>query len=261
MPGKLDGGSVSRRKNDITTFYAPPPLAADAVITLDADQARHAHTVCRFHKGDPITIVDGKGLAHFCEVTTVTPRKFACRVFKSVKNWGEPPVTVDLAAGLSKGAKFDWTCEKVTELGISGIIPFVSEKSAVKVDDPAAAKRKTTRYRRLALAAMKQSLRSRLPDIANITTLAQVIESFDSYHRVLLADPTRGSVSFDKAAELISNARKVLLIVGPESGFSHGEMETLHEHDAISVSLGPRRLRTETAAITFLTRVMGIFEN
>ena len=249
-----------RRKREITTFYAPPPLASDGTIALAGDQARHARTVCRIGKGDRVTIVDGDGLAHFCEAATVTPQKFVCRVFKSVKNWGEPPVTVDLAAGLSKGGKFDWTCEKATELGVAGIIPFVSEQSAVKVDDPTAAQRKLNRYQRLTLAAMQQSPRSVRPRVEPISTLTQVIKTFESYHRVLVGDPTRGSVSFDKAAELISSARKVLLIVGPESGFSSPEIESLRDHGAVSVSLGPRRLRTETAAITFLARVMGVFE-
>lgn len=260
MPDNETKDGARRRRSEITTFYAPFPLATDGLITLDEDQARHARTVCRFHKGDRITVVDGEGSAHFCEAITVTPGKFVCRVFKSVKNWGEPPVEVDLAAGLSTGSKFDWTCEKATELGAAGIIPFVSERSTVKVDDAAAAKRKIHRYQRLALAAMKQSLRSLLPRVETISTLAQVIETFGSYHRVLLADPTRGSISFDKAAELISPARKILLIVGPESGFSLSELESLRDHDAVSVSLGPRRLRTETAAITFLSRVMGVFE-
>ena len=129
-----------RRHGEITTFYAPPPVAEDGTITLDRDEAHHARMVCRLGRGEPITIVDGEGLAHFCEVVLASPQKFVCRVFKSVKNWGEPPVVVDLAAGLSKGSKFDWTCEKATELGVTRIIPFVSEKSAVKIDDPVSAK-------------------------------------------------------------------------------------------------------------------------
>jgi len=250
----------SRRKGEITTFYAPPPHPADGRITLGGDQAHHAHTVCRFHKGDPITVVNGEGLAHFCEVITITAQQCICRVFKTVKNWGEPPVSVDLASGLSKSTKFDWTCEKATELGANAIIPFLSEKSAVKIDDPAGAGRKVARYQRLVLAAMKQSLRSRLPRVENIVPLLQVIPTFASYHRVLLADATRGSAPFDRAAELVFSARKILLIVGPESGFSPAEVEHLRECGAVSISLGPRRLRTETAAIAFLARIMGLFE-
>ena len=249
-----------RRRGEITTFYAPPPVAEDGTITLDCDEAYHARTVCRLGRGDPITIVDGEGLAHFCEVVLASPQKFVCRVFKSVKNWGEPPVVVHLAAGLSKGSKFDWTCEKATELGFTGNIPFISQKSALKIDDPVSAKRKIARYRRVTLAAMKQSLRSVWPQVGPICSLINVIEMFNSYHRVLIADPTRGSISFGKAAELVSSARKVLLIVGPEGGLSKSDIQRLRENGAYSVSLGPRRLRTETAAIAFLARLMGVFE-
>jgi len=260
MPKDQGPGFASRRKGEVTTFYASPSSAVDGFITLDRDQSRHVHTVCRLRRGDPITIVDGEGLAHFCEVAGATQQKCTCRIFKTVKNWGEPAVTVDLASGLSKGAKFDWTCEKATELGVNGILPFISEKSAVKIDDPAAAQRKTARHQRLVLAAMKQSLRSRLPRVETILTLPQVIETFSLYHRVLVADPTRGSVPFDKAAELIFSAGKILLLVGPEGGFTISEVESLRDHGAVSVSLGPRRFRTETAAVVFLSRVMGIFE-
>lgn len=249
-----------RRRGEITVFYAPPPVADDGTITLGGEEAHHARTVCRLSKGSPITVVDGQGLAHFCEVLSASPRKLACRIFKSVKNWGEPPVTVDLAAGLSKGTKFDLTCEKATELGVKGIIPFVSEKSAVKADDPTAAGRKVARYRRLTLAAMKQSLRSVWPIVSPVCRLADLLPTFDSYHRILAGDPTAGSISFDRAGELISSARKILLIIGPEGGMSTSEIALLRENGAYSVSLGPRRLRTETAAIVFVARIMGVFE-
>jgi len=259
-PDFLNDHPFHQRHGEITSFYAPPPIGDGGTITLPAEEMYHARAACRLKQGDPITIVDGHGLAHFCEVITATPKKFMARVVKTVKHWGEPPVAVHLAAGLSKGSKFDWTCEKATELGASRIIPLVSEKSAVKIDDLAAEKRRIARYRRIALAAMKQSLRSVWPEVGSICALNDLIGTFDAYHRVLIGDPTRGSIPFEKAAELISSARKTLLIVGPESGFASSEIERLRQNGAISVSLGPRRLRTETAAIAFLTRIVGVFE-
>jgi len=258
--GNKKNGLAARRHGEITTFYAPPPVAEDGTIILRGEEAFHARTVCRLGKGDAITIVDGEGLAHFCEVLSASPQKLTCRVFKSVKNWGEPPVTVDLAAGLSKGSKFDWTCEKATELGVARIIPFVSEKSAVKIDDPSAAKRKITRYRRVTKAAMKQSLRGVWPQIGPTMSLVDLVETFDSYHRVLVGDPTRGSIPFAKATELVTSARKILLIIGPEGGLSLAETEKLRDNGVYSVNLGPRRLRTETAAVTFVARILGLFE-
>jgi len=259
--GKTTGGFAGRRRGEITAFYAPPPVGKDRMITLPPDEAKHARTVCRLGSGEPITIVDGEGLAHFCEVISATPRMFSCRVVKTVKNWGEPPVTVELAAGLSKSGKFDWTCEKAVELGAARILPFTSDKSAVKVDDPAAAKRKVARYRRLAFAAMKQCQRSVWPPVEHVASLESIIERFESYHRILIGDPTPGSLPIHKAGESFIAARKILLIVGPESGFSPAEIRRLRDHDAFSINLGPRRLRTETAAISFLARVIGMFES
>ncbi len=252
--------AAMRRKREITAFYAPPPVGSDGVITLDADEAHHARDVCRFKAGDPVTVVDGAGLAHFCEILTSDRSVVTCRVFKTVKNWGEPPVAVTLAAGLSKSTKFDLTCEKATELGATAIIPFTSEKSAVKADTTAARTRRRNRYARLVLAAMKQCQRSRLPEVRPIQLLSELIESFDSYHRILVADASQGCVPFTGCGPLIKSARRVLILVGPESGFSIGELQELRESGATSVSLGPRRLRTETAAITFLARIMGLFE-
>jgi len=259
--GETTGGFTGRRRGEITAFYAPPPIGPDGILSLPPDEAKHARTVCRLGSGDPITIIDGEGLAHFCEVITATPRDFSCRVVKTVKNWGEPPVTVDLAAGLSKSGKFDWTCEKATELGAARILPFTSDKSAVKVDDPAAAKRKVARYRRLTFAAMKQCQRSVWPPVESVASLDSLIERFDTYHRILVGDPTPGSLPIHKAGESFIAARRILLIVGPESGFSHSEIRLLRDRDAFSINLGPRRLRAETAAITFLARVIGMFES
>jgi len=259
-PRTADDRAFGQRPGEVTSFYAPPPVPDDGIITLPPDEASHAHTVCRLKPKDAITIVDGEGLAHFCTVVTATPKKFAAQVIKTVKNWGEPQVAVTLAAGLSKGGKFDWMCEKATELGATRIIPFISEKSAVKIDETAAANRKIARYRRITLAAMKQSLRSIWPEVGPICTLDELIATFDAYHRILVGDPTPGSITFDKTAELVSSARKILLIVGPESGFSPREIDRLRANGAVSTALGPRRLRTETAAIAFLARIMGVFE-
>ena len=107
---------------------------------------------------------------------------------------------------------------------------------------------------------MKQSLRSVWPSVSPVRPLAELLQTFDSYHRILVGDPTGGSISFDKAGELVSSARKILLIIGPEGGLSPSEIAQLRENGAFSVSLGPRRLRTETAAIVFLARIMGVFE-
>jgi 16S rRNA (uracil1498-N3)-methyltransferase len=258
---KTARGASDQRRNEITAFYAPPPVGENSIITLPPDEAKHARAVCRLGPGDPITVVDGQGLAHFCEVVSAAARAFSCRVVKSVKNWGEPPVAIDLAAGLSKSGKFDFTCEKATELGANRIIPFTSDKSTVKIDDPAAAKRKIARYRRLTFAAMKQCRRSVWPQVEPIESLDRLCGRFESYHRILVGDPGPGSLPIRKAGELFISARKILLIVGPESGLSPAEITRLRALDAFSITLGPRRLRTETATVAFLARVIAMFED
>jgi 16S rRNA (uracil1498-N3)-methyltransferase len=150
----------------------------------------------------------------------------------------------------------DFLVEKATEIGVSCIIPIVTERNLVKVDDASREKPKIERWRRVAIAAMKQSLRSVLPEIHEVTPYAQLLPQIHAYDLCLIASLDKDANNVRECQQLNTRPQKLLLIVGPEAGFTDEELSQAKALGATPVSLGPRRLRTETAGLVFLSSVL-----
>jgi len=235
-------------------FWTPPDQISDDTVIIFGDEARHAVTVCRLGVGEIITVCDGDGNAYDCEITAANSREVTARIVRAHRQLGEPAAHVTLAAGVGKPANFDWVVEKSVELGVATILPIRAAESPEGIGGPEAAARRVERWRRLALGAMKQSLRSRRPHVEAITELSGALRAIQDHQITVLADP--GGNRLNLVAQAINRITKVLLIVGPESGFTADERKLLVEHGVIPFSLGPRRLRAETAAIAALTLLM-----
>lgn len=161
--------------------------------------------------------------------------------------------------------------EKATELGVSCIIPILTEKSLVKMEEISeeddsiffAAKGKKERWRRLAIASLKQSLRSILPEIKNPIKFEEFLPQIKTFDLSLIASLEKGAKSLREFDELKSQLRNpkdylrhVLIMVGPEAGFSEEEISQAKSSGAIPITLGSRRLRTETAGIVLSSLVL-----
>ncbi len=239
----------------IPIFYTDPNNISQNDLFLDKEEARHLRNVMRLKKGDSIIVVDGAGNGYRCEIAKVGRDKINVSIISRIRNFGEPLNHVTLAAGISTGGKFSEIIEKATETGISRIIPLLTEKSKVKLDDPKRLKSKLTRWRKVAIAAMKQSRRSLIPEILEPRSLDNFIKDNLSGEKVLMFDPSEGAKSFDQV-QLNPDEKKMTIIVGPESGFSDGEIESAKEFGLERVSLGPRILRAENAAPVCCALVM-----
>jgi 16S rRNA (uracil1498-N3)-methyltransferase len=164
-------------------------------------------------------------------------------------------VRLTLAAGLSTGSKFDAVIQRGTELGVSRFIPLLTEKSKVAVDEPKRAKAKVTRWRRVAMAAMKQCRRSYIPEIAVPTGLQSFLEQHESSDLGLIFHPGKAGKPLSEVG-LNDSSKRVTLLVGPESGFSEDELDMARDAGIAPISLGPRILRTETAGPIVVALVM-----
>lgn len=236
-------------------FFAPSTRREGDLITLPADEARHAHKVLRLEAGAIVVVVDGEGNACRGEIAIVTPRKVTVRIHSEVRDFGEPTVRLTLAAGLSVGSKFDSVVQRGTELGVSRLVPLVTTKSKVTVDDPRRAPTKVKRWNKVALASMKQCRRSALPQIAAPTDFESFLSQFDRSDPGLIFHPAGESIAVD-AVELPEKCRRITLVVGPESGFSDYEFRLALEVGFTPVHLGRRVLRTETAGPTVVALIM-----
>jgi len=231
-------------------FYAPPENFAGEFVELKGNEHHHLTRVLHHKIGDRVTVVDGMGRAAAeGEIVASDRVSTRLRIHTLTQNLGEPAVHLTLAQAVPKGARFDWLVEKGTEIGVSAFIPLLSEHSEVQPGSG-----KAERWRRLTLAAMKQSCRSVWPMVNEPTHFVDLAKCLSEFDLALLAHPTASDISRDLAAQVMP--RKVLLLVGPEGGFAEEEVTLAQEAGCKLLGLGPRRLRAETAGLVAATKVL-----
>lgn len=235
-------------------FWTPPDQITDDRVRLFGDEARHARTVCRLGVGELMTVADGEGNAYDCEIVSATAREVIGRPVRSHRRLGEPLARVTVAAAVGKPANYDWMVEKAVEIGVAGIIPLRATHSPAGIGGTEASQRRVSRWQRLALGAMKQSLRSVRPPVETIISPADLTLRFRDFRHIWLADAEGGALP-DRAGP-VSGAVHALVIVGPEAGFTAEEKKLFTDSGAVALSLGERRLRAETASIAALTLIL-----
>jgi len=239
----------------MAVYYTDPGNIANDDLFIEGEEARHIVSVMRLKSGETITVVDGCGNAYLTELAKTTARRVNGRIISRRRYAGEPRVHVTVAASLSTGYKFDEVVVRGTELGAAAFIPIISDKSKVKLDDGRRRQTKINRWRQVAVAAMKQSGRSVLPEIHSVTEFAALFGADFSRARKLLFDPVRAESDLGRI-DLGAGEKSFILIVGPESGFTHEEIALARENGARIVTLGRRILRTENASPTALAILM-----
>ncbi len=242
---------------ELPLFYAPPDSFDGELIALPAAESHHAVNVMRLKKGDRLIVVDGLGVAYVGNITGVERRGKAVRVrvCQKILHYGEPSVTLTLAAGLSTGSKFDTVIEKGTELGVKAFVPVISERSKVKLNDPEHSLARVRRLERVALATIKQCRRSYRPCVSAPVSLEMFLRRTDPDAVKLLFHPGPSACRLDQVPWRRLPGR-VVVLVGPESGFSPEEVARSEQAGFIRVGLGQRILRAETAGPVACALVM-----
>lgn len=223
-------------------FYTVPQSIFRSSLIVSGDEFQHLHKVLRKKVGDTVHVVDGKGNLYECMIERIDRMQAECSIVRSSRPSTEPDVNITLAVALLRNpSRFDFLVEKTVELGVNSIVPLKT-----KYTIPSKAKRE--RWTQVAIAAMKQSGRAFLPDVQALTTFDKIV--LQSADLKLIAhekvDPNRSIMT---VLDLHPTARSLLVLLGPEGGFSEDELDLAVRYRCESVSLGPRRLRTETAAI------------
>jgi 16S rRNA (uracil1498-N3)-methyltransferase len=247
--GRKETGLFSGGKEEIPeekkkgSPEAEPGEVAEAVqleVTLGPEESLHAVKVLRLREGDRVVVVDGRGGWYEGEIAGVHPKH--CRVVldRLVRNHGRRPYGLHVAMAPTKnGERTDWFLEKATEIGLDAFTPLICRHSERRQTNPG-------RLEKVAVAAMKQSLKARLPEIAGDTPFEKLLEEpFEGGKFIAHCYP--GEKPHLK--ELVTRGDKVLVLIGPEGDFSHEEVEMALAAGFREVSLGRSRLRTETAAL------------
>ena len=212
-------------------------------LQLRGKELRHLRDVLRLSAGSRVELFDGEGRAVVAVVDAIDRASAELTIVAPSKRRTESSLVITLAIALPKGAKLDWVVEKATELGVSRVLPFTSERT---IPERASYAAKHERWRRIAAAAAAQSGRTRCPEIEEVASFATVLERKSAHDRAILF--------WEQADEALRlephpGISRLLVVTGPEGGFSEREAEAAREAGFEIACLGPRTLRAETAAV------------
>lgn len=236
-------------------FYIDPRDISGTEAVFRAKESRHMVSVLRMKQGDCVRAVDGAGTCYTVILNSVSPSQVRGTITQKSRGDGEPLTDICLAAGIVKGGRFEWLIEKATEMGVKKIIPFFGENSVVY-----GGANKVARWKRIALSATKQCLRTVVPEITGITPLHKVLMGGAGSVRIIAAQTDRSTAVRSLSHTVTGRKQSVLLVVGPEGGFTDAEVAEACEQGFSPVSLGTRRLRSETAAVALIALCLDLFE-
>ncbi|HJQ25111.1 MAG TPA: 16S rRNA (uracil(1498)-N(3))-methyltransferase [Blastocatellia bacterium] len=232
-------------------FYATPASIGESLIHLSSEESHHLARVLRLREGDEAFVFDGCGREYRCRVAQTDARVARLEIVEALADEVESPLDLTLAQALVKGEKFELIVQKATELGVRKIVPLITANADLKLSEERAEKR-AERWRRIALEALKQSGGRRLVDIQSPLALADFITATQEQSAappVLLVFSEHGGAAVNEVLSNEDYARRVIALIGPEGGWDTGELDLLAASGARAVTLGPRILRTETAAL------------
>jgi 16S rRNA (uracil1498-N3)-methyltransferase len=234
-------------------FFAPALDSGDEIVTLPRDEGEHLTRVLRLGAGDTIAVFDGRGHEFLARVASAVRRDVRVQILSRVDPVPESVVSLTLAQAVLKGDKMDDVVRDAVMLGVSAIQPVVTKRSEVTVGALLKSAR-VERWRRVALASVKQSRRAVLPEIRLPLTLEVALGEPAAALRMMLVEPTALA-----HAESLSVLRGVAapadatLFVGPEGGWAEDEPAAAAAHGVRLLSLGPRTLRADAAPIAAIS--------
>jgi len=237
----------------LTRLYFSGEIAAHGECRLEPAQAHHVLHVLRLAAGDEVTLFDGRGVEYAAAIARTGKNGVTLNVRERHCVSRESPLAVSLAQGLSSGERMDYTVQKAVELGVTSIQPLLTSRSVVRLAGERAEKR-VAHWRAVAIAACEQCGRNFIPEINNLHTITQWLGTPGSASRLLLS-PRAGM----RLRDLPRPAKTVTLLAGPEGGLSPEEEGAAKIAGFIAVQLGPRVLRTETAAVAALAAMQTLW--
>lgn len=239
----------------LNRIFCPGPLAAGATVVLPAAAANHVARVLRMRPGASLTLFDGSGNDYQAEITgTGKGNEVTVRIHAQAPGIAESPLRITLVQGVSRGERMDWTLQKATELGVDSIAPVLTARSVVRLDDKQMDK-KQAHWQGIVIGACEQSGRSHVPVVQTPSSLRDYLRTARQDGLRLLLSPT-APVSLPT---LPSPPTRIELLIGPEGGLDDAEITSAVQAGFTPVRLGPRILRTETAAVVALSILQGLW--
>lgn len=236
-------------------FVAKENIIGD-VVNIYGDDVKHIYKVLRLKEGEKISINNCSGEEFVAEITDIDKVAVKARILEKLDVNNESPLDVYLFQGVPKAAKMDIIVQKGCELGLKEINPVMMKRVVVKNEMKEF--KKLDRWNRIAFEACKQSKRSLITKVNNVTEFNDMLEKLKSIDLVLVPYENAEGTGLKKVVREMDgkNIKSAAIVIGPEGGFEEEEIEELKQIGAYIITLGPRILRTETAGFVCTSLVM-----
>lgn len=228
----------------------------DKFVSMNGDDFHHIKNVMRMKVSDEIFVANGN-VVFYAAIKEINIDHIIVELLNEVKETKELKINVTIAQGMPKSDKFETVIQKTTELGVTELIPVLSERSLVKIDSKIAGK-KIDRFKKIAKEAAEQSHRVKIPQIRQFMSLKEFIKYSESFNYKLVAyeaSSEMDEINFKKNLRAIKENESMVIFIGPEGGISDKELAILKENNFQIVSLGNRILRTETAPLFIMSAI------
>lgn len=240
--------------NSLTRLYFSGEIAAHGQCQLSPEQIHHILHVLRLVAGDHVTLFDGRGSEYAAVITHMDKSGAILNVEDGRRVDRESPLRVTLAQGVSSGERMDYTVQKAVELGVTAIQPLTMARSVVRLAGMRA-ERRTAHWQSVAVAACEQCGRNVLPTVHPLHTLTDWLAvPVGEAQRILLSPRAERNLR-----DLPRPATTITLLAGPEGGFAPEEERLAESAGFVPLRLGPRVLRTETAAVATLAAMQALW--
>jgi 16S rRNA (uracil1498-N3)-methyltransferase len=228
-------------------FFVPPESIQGDVVQFPRPIAEQMRSVLRLALGEHVIVLLNDGWEHEVQIRAIGKQETSGWLLERRRNQREPRIPVSLYQCLLKKDNFEWVLQKCTEIGVSRFVPVISQRTVVKISDESARTR-LDRWGRILTEAAEQSGRGTIPTLPGVMSVADALVDCAAYEARIIAWEQEGAVTLRAALEA-QNPASIALFVGPEGGFTVEEVGLAWDYGVTPITLGPRTLRAETAAV------------
>lgn len=232
-------------------YFIQSRSVQDDRITLTGELAHHLRDVLRCRPGETLDLADEKRNRYHVSVDQITKQQIRAKILQKDAPSAQPAFPVTLAQAILKGKKMDWVIQKSAELGVTTLMPIVTERTIARPKSERES-HQTERWQAIAQEAAQQCGRLDIPDIKPVAALDDLLKNPPEASMKLVPWELEQGLSLKSVLQNLKNEKSVAILIGPEGGFSPREIEKARKAGWISVSLGPRILRAETAGMAVL---------
>lgn len=237
-------------------FFVEPSAVGGSELCITGADVNHIKNVLRLQAGEHITVSDTTGKEYTCAISRLTDGAVFAKIEDMQAEAAELSAELYLFQGYPKGDKLEMIIQKTVELGVSKIIPVMTRRSVVRLDEKKAAK-KQARYQAICEAAAKQSKRGIIPEVLPVMDFGEALKLAATLDKILIPyEDEKGLINSKKVINESIKHKKIGIFIGPEGGFDAAEVEAVTALGGHPVTLGHRILRTETAGLAIMAVIM-----